>query len=122
MILVETFFLTVFAVTPLSLGLAWWRWFRGQPATSRSWRETALLVGLVTASSNALLFAGWIAYRLTAGPTESVWAAKRFATDLAGYLLIASLIGVLVGKGRGRILGALGALTGFLLWTPIGIL
>lgn len=81
-----------------------------------------MLAGLVAASSNALLFAGWIAYRFAAGPTEPVWAAKRFAADVAGYLVIAGLIGVLVGKGRGRILGALGALSGFLLWTPIGIL
>lgn len=87
-----------------------------------SWRETALLVGLVAASSNPLLFGGWLAYRFIAGPVEPVWAAKAFAADAAGYLVMVALVGALVGKGRGRVLGALGALTGLLLWTPVGIL
>jgi hypothetical protein len=42
--------------------------------------------------------------------------------DIAVYLVLAAVGGAIIGKGRGRVLTALVAIMGFLLWVPIGVL
>ncbi|HZI81672.1 MAG TPA: hypothetical protein VFD69_19260 [Vicinamibacterales bacterium] len=114
--------MTVFG-TPIVLGLAWWRWIRGGAVAAMPWRERSVLVGLVAASLNLFLFYSWFAYRFIAGATEEVWAIKGTLGDgIAGCLVIAAILGALVGKGRGRVLTAVGATMAYLLWVPTAIL
>jgi hypothetical protein len=114
--------MTVFG-TPVVLGLAWWQRTRSGAVAATPWRERGVLVGLVAASVNVLLFYSWVAYRLIAGVTEDVWAVKATLGDrVALYLLVAAIIGILVGRGPARLLTAIGATMGYLLWVPIAIL
>ena len=108
--------------TPIVAGIAWWRWLRGERMAPRSWRATALLSALAAGSANALLFYSWLVYQLIAGGSERAWRVQSILGDVAVYLVLAGLLGGIVGKGRGRILTLLLAIMGFLLWVPIAIL
>jgi hypothetical protein len=109
--------------TPVVVGLGWWTWSRTGDVERTRWRATALFVAALAATANAGLFYLWVAYRLLAGPTQKVWAVQDFLADnIALYLVLVALLGTLAGTGRGRILIALSALMGFMLWVPVPML
>jgi hypothetical protein len=64
----------------------------------------------------------WLTYRLVSKGTPLVWKVQAVCGDIAVYLILVALIGATLGKGASRILVAVCALLGFLLWVPVGIL
>jgi hypothetical protein len=109
-------------ITPFVLGTAWWMWLGSERERSRR-RGVALLIGLAAVTANAVMFYAWVAYRAIAGPSPDDWRTFNFlGNNIATCLVFAGLAGAVVGKGRGRLLTAVAAVTGLLLWVPIAIL
>ena len=107
--------------TPISAGLAWWLWLRGNSSASRGWRAGLSIAGLL-AASNALGYYSWLSYRLLAGSTPRVWALKEAFGNLCIWLVLLALAGAVVGKGSSRIPIAVCAILGFINWVPVAIL
>jgi hypothetical protein len=81
-----------------------------------------LRFGLVAVTANGGMFYSWVAYRGIVGEWSDAWKVNYFlGNDIAVYLVLAGLVGAVVGKGK-RILVALLATMGFLLWVPVPIL
>jgi hypothetical protein len=108
--------------TPFGLGAAWWRWRRAVAAAPPTWRATALIVALVVCSANALVFYGWLLYRLTAGPTQSVLHLKQMlAGDVTYFVIGVGLFATALGKGEGRVLVGVCLLLATIMWASYGI-
>jgi hypothetical protein len=115
-------FAAILLIPPILVGIAWLVWFRSQRAASPEWRAVFLRIGLLASTANVLMFYTWLVYRLIAGSSPRVWMTKDLASVVAGPLVVAALLGAGFGKGAARILLALSALTGFLLWIRLGVL
>ena len=116
-----TFVLAVFYLgPPIVVGIAWWVWLRRNLAASPKWRAVAIPMGLLADGTNVLMFYTWVVYRAVAGSAPRVWEVKDMATIVAGYLVIAALVGATVGKGAARIWLTFSALMGILPWIPLG--
>ena len=115
--------LVPFYGTPIVIGITWWMWLQTKPATHPRWRAAALLLGLVAVTANGVMFYSWIGYRGIVGEWSDAWRVNDFlGNDIAVYLVLAGLVGAVVGQGRERTLVALLATMGFLLWIPVPLL
>jgi hypothetical protein len=120
--------------TPIAIGIAWWIWLEGDRETRAlrviggaarapaPWRVRVLLLSLAAGSANALIFYAWLAYRLLSGASPQVWKVQAILSNVAGYLILAGLIGASIGKGQGRVLTMVIAIMGLMLWVPVAIL
>jgi hypothetical protein len=110
------------------VGVAWFVWYGSRRVEQP--RASARLVGLIAVSVNVALFYAWvILYRLgthDAQNYERDLAAANAYNFLGNYigllLVVVGLAGALAGRGPGRILIAVLAVVGVLLWVPLGIL
>jgi hypothetical protein len=66
--------------TPAVVAFAWWRAERMRPT---SWRSTALLLGLVAVSANALVFYSGFAYALVVGGQGLPWRIEQALEEIA---------------------------------------
>jgi hypothetical protein len=115
-------FAVILLTPPILVGIAWLVWFRSQHSAFPEWRAVFLRIGLFASTANVVMFYAWLVYRLMAGSSPRVWMMKDLASVVAGPLGLAALLGVAFGKGTARILLALSALTGFLLWIRLAVL
>ena len=108
--------------TAIAVLIAWLVWFPGRRSVWETSRTMTLFAGLIATSINALLLYSWIAFRLIAGESPSVWEMRTDAGNFGTPLIYISLASAIAGKGRARLPVAISALIGFLFWIPIVIL
>jgi hypothetical protein len=110
---------------PLCIVLAWWFWGRDRSnPPANGWRNTALIIGLVAASANALVFGVYLAYSSRHPPGTGTWKFGDTCGNIGAILCTTAFIcsAAAEGEDRARILVSVSAVLGFLLWVPIGIL
>jgi Mn2+/Fe2+ NRAMP family transporter len=108
----------------VAISFAWLFWFRdSNRAILPKWRSVAFLVGLLAASLNAVLFAGWAVWLHFHYNSES-WRVQNVCGNVGGVLCLTAFVGATAGEGdyRARVLVSVSAAMGFMLWVPIGIL
>jgi hypothetical protein len=108
--------------TPVCACLAWWLWAKRDSSASFTLRTRLTLMGLLTASINALIYYSWLFYRLAIGSNPLVWRLKDIGGNLGVSLALLALAGAIFGKGAARIPIALCALLGLMNWIPVAIL
>jgi len=110
MLVVELVLLTAFIGAPVSIGLAW---------RARSRAARVPLVGLIAGTTNVTMFYLWLILRLCIGATGGVWGLREAFGNAGIFLSLITLIAGALGPS-----GALvsGAVLGFLMWVPVGIL
>ena len=102
--------------TPVALGIAWRRWAGGRLAP-RTWRTVVLLLGLLAASANALVFFSMMAFAAVAKAPPPGW--NFIGGNLGPYLSLASAGAAIPGRGAARVSLAVSGFLGFLLWVSI---
>jgi hypothetical protein len=108
--------------TPACIVIAWWRWARRKHSQSHSWRTAMLLMGLLAASANSLLYYGWLTYRLTTGSIPLAWRLKDLFANIGVALVVPALAGAVLGRGAPRIPVGICAALGLMLWVPVAVL
>lgn len=116
-------YLAVLAGMPICLGIAWWLWAGHHRATPKTWRSTALFLGMLCASANACAYFIWqpLAHQFLMSHTPQ-WRIFDLSGDVGIGLILGALIGALAGIGKPRLPLTICAVLGFLLWLPIGVL
>lgn len=84
--------------TPFSACLAWWFWSKRGWSQPHILRTRLMLMGLVTASMNALIYYAWLLYRLINGGHSSVWMLKTSLADIGMCLVVLALAGAILAK------------------------
>lgn len=108
--------------TPVVVGLMWLVWLRGDRILLHQWRGKTLLVGMVAASSNAVMFYSYLVYSKTVEGADPDGAIMSMLGNYIGILLlVVALIGVVFGKGRSRSVLGFSIFMGLLVWLRPGV-
>ena len=108
----------------MTVVLAWWFWVRDpESGVASKWRKIALVVGLISATLNVVLFA-YLALWLHFHYTPESWKVQEVCGNIGIISCVAAFVGSAAGEGdhRARILVSVSAVLGFVPWIPIGIL
>jgi hypothetical protein len=109
--------------SPILIGTSWWLWARRDRTRLPRWRVTVLLVSLITASANGLLFYAWAIYAAIDPDSSASLLWKNPLGNYVGLPLIAlTLAGAIAGGGASGGALAATAVMGCLLWLTPGFL
>lgn len=107
---------------PLATCLSWRFWYVGPKPQSGSFRPLALVAGLIAISTNAAIYYAWLAYRVYTSGSSYAWELKRAAGNVGVLLAFLGILGAILGSGKGRVMVAIAAFLGFMLWIAVGVL
>ena len=113
-----------FLGTPILVAATWWRWLtKANEQQLPSWRVSAVLVGAIAISVNAVLYYSWTAYAFTLTHMEDAADFRNKLGNNVGLpLFLLALAAATFGKGSARMLLAASAVSGMLVWIPAGFL
>ena len=112
-----------FAGVPIVVGLSWWMWLRIRESMGSRLRRTTLTVGVLAATTNAITYYSWLAYRVASGGSPTGWRLNEMLGDDVGLpLCVLAAVGAVAGPGVIRVYLGLAAILGFLLWVNYGVL
>lgn len=107
---------------PVCLAVAWWFWLRVDRRARKGLRSIAAFIGLLAASTNALVYFGWIPIVLLIHNTPWTSKVRDEQGNIAVYLILVAFALAVCGKGKLRIPLATCAILAFFLWIPPAIL
>jgi len=122
--LTDVIFLSLLLLPHVSIVLAWiFRLQRAGRLALPRWRSIAVLVGLLAGSLNIAVFWAYVAWLHHHYTTES-WKGRDLAFSICEPLIVVTIGGGLLGRGRTRMVLCSAGILGFFLWvtTSVGVL
>src|SRR4051794_1238979 len=91
-------------------------WYRYDRRLQPAWRRWAVVVGLLAACANVVLFVRWQLYMHGPYDTATGGLMEQQSGDMALWLTAIAVAGAIVGKGKARGVLALASGMGFFIW------